>query len=444
MNSRQAKALSVADLKFKLGRMGMSLDKSDHPKDYYVKLYLDKSNAKNKVTRNNTPFYNEQINPREFERLRKKNDKKEIEYEEEDDKEGIEIDEDDKNNSTKKKEEFIYKTNKKDYKIENDNDIKEDSGIKVTRLVRMKQKKNQKNEEFNTNSKKSDSKKKKNNFFNEQAGNVISDYSLRKRNRNENLELPIRKRPKNKNNNMTSTPEIINANDDNKNINEEIEIKEPMTEIKEEQYFCENQNTESKLQNSENKISEKNEMSSCSDVTSYTSSKYSFFSRFSSFSVFSFGNIKNNIMNKCKKYIYLWPLLLLILFGITFFLNEKYEAIDRCNIVIIFSIIMGLVLLYHLCKYIKEIRKFKKMAKEDRQKLLDLLNAQNINRDNLANNSILLNNFILTRIPEHNLTTEEYMKCVFPYLSKYLKKDGFALDKQNKNEGDNKDYWKEI
>ena len=53
--------LTIADLRQKLGKMGMSLDKKEHTKDYYVQLYLDKSNAKGKITRGNTPFYNENI-----------------------------------------------------------------------------------------------------------------------------------------------------------------------------------------------------------------------------------------------------------------------------------------------------------------------------------------------------------------------------------------------
>ena len=41
--------LTIADLRQKLGKMGMSLDKKEHTKDYYIQLYLDKSNAKGKI-----------------------------------------------------------------------------------------------------------------------------------------------------------------------------------------------------------------------------------------------------------------------------------------------------------------------------------------------------------------------------------------------------------
>jgi hypothetical protein len=59
MSQEGIEGLSKSHLKMKLAQMGMSLDRSDHPKDYYVQLYLDKSNAKNKITRDNTSFYKE-------------------------------------------------------------------------------------------------------------------------------------------------------------------------------------------------------------------------------------------------------------------------------------------------------------------------------------------------------------------------------------------------
>ena len=61
MSYQGIETLSKSELKAKLNKMGMSLDRNDHPKNYYKKLYLEKSNAKNKVTRDNTPFYQEQI-----------------------------------------------------------------------------------------------------------------------------------------------------------------------------------------------------------------------------------------------------------------------------------------------------------------------------------------------------------------------------------------------
>ena len=61
MSFQEVENLSKADLKKKLYQMGMSLDRIDHPRDYYVQLYLERSNDKNKVTRGNTPYYRNKI-----------------------------------------------------------------------------------------------------------------------------------------------------------------------------------------------------------------------------------------------------------------------------------------------------------------------------------------------------------------------------------------------
>ena len=61
MSNLEIEGLSKSELKNRLIHMGMSLDKADHPKDYYAQLYLEKSHAKNKITRDNTPFYNNQM-----------------------------------------------------------------------------------------------------------------------------------------------------------------------------------------------------------------------------------------------------------------------------------------------------------------------------------------------------------------------------------------------
>ena len=81
------------------------------------------------------------------------------------------------------------------------------------------------------------------------------------------------------------------------------------------------------------------------------------------------------------------------------------------------------------------------MAKADRVALLDRLNNENITRDSLANNMMLINNFINERIEFHRINHDEYMKYVFHYLKKYLKKDGFNL---NIGEENNQEFWKEI
>ena len=103
---------------------------------------------------------------------------------------------------------------------------------------------------------------------------------------------------------------------------------------------------------------------------------------------------------------------------------------------------MALIILYNLFKYIKALKNYKKMAKEDKAKLLEYLNANNIRREEFGDNSILINNFIITRIEHHNITSEEYINYVFPYLQRYLKRDKFLLKKEENNI--NASYWKEI
>ena len=154
--------------------------------------------------------------------------------------------------------------------------------------------------------------------------------------------------------------------------------------------------------------------------------------------------IKNSIMNKFKNKVYLWPLILLILFGIVYFLNNTYERFENTHIIIVFSIIMGLLVLYNLIRYLITKRNYKKMAKADRKALLDLLKENNITHEELANNMMLVSNFINTRIEEHKIDEAEYMKYVFKYLKKYLKKDGFELNIDENNDENKHDYWKEI
>ena len=151
--------------------------------------------------------------------------------------------------------------------------------------------------------------------------------------------------------------------------------------------------------------------------------------------------IKNNVMNRFRNNAYVFPLILLIVFGIVYFLNDTYERFENYHIIIVFSILMGLLVLFNIIRYFLRKRNYKKMAKSDRIALLDLLNNNNITKEELGNNMILISNFISQRIKEHNITQDEYMKYVFHYLNKYLKKDGFEL---NINENNNQEYWKEI
>ena len=59
MSYRGKESLLESDYKIKLSKMGYSLDRNDHPENYYRNMYFEKSNAKNKITRDNTPFYKE-------------------------------------------------------------------------------------------------------------------------------------------------------------------------------------------------------------------------------------------------------------------------------------------------------------------------------------------------------------------------------------------------
>ena len=154
--------------------------------------------------------------------------------------------------------------------------------------------------------------------------------------------------------------------------------------------------------------------------------------------------MKKGVMNKFKHKAYLWPLILLIVFGIVYFLNDSYERFENINIIIVFSVLMGLLVLYYIFKYFKTLRNYKKMAKEDRIALLDKLKNENITRESLANNMMLINNFINERIQFHHINQDEYMKYVFHYLKKYLKKDGFEMNIGNNDNDKNLEFWKEI
>ena len=154
--------------------------------------------------------------------------------------------------------------------------------------------------------------------------------------------------------------------------------------------------------------------------------------------------IKNSVMNKFKNTVYIWPLLLLILFGIIYLLNSSYERFDNINIIIIFSILMALLILYNVIKCFKTMKNYKKMAKADKKALLELLSNLNINREALGNNTMLINNFILQCIKKHNLTKDEYMKYVFRYLKKYLAEDGFIMNQEDEKDQTRHEFWKEI
>ena len=172
-----------------------------------------------------------------------------------------------------------------------------------------------------------------------------------------------------------------------------------------------------------------------SEIKSTTSSR---------FTIGSFGsrliNIKNSIMSKYKKYIYLWPLIILIILGILYFLFND-DNYDISRVIIVVSIFMGLIILYNMIKYWYELRKYKKLAERDKKKLLELINKKNIRIEDIGNQIILLNNFMYERIEQHHMTYEEYMKYVFPELAKILKKMGLNLYYENiSNDNKNSEF----
>ena len=203
--------------------------------------------------------------------------------------------------------------------------------------------------------------------------------------------------------------------------------------------------------NNNNEISTQEQNAIISETSSYNSNATSRFSRFTNYTFMSFSRLGNNIvnakncvMNKFRRNAYLFPLIILIVFGIVFFLNERYQNYDRNNIIIIFSIIMGIIILFNLIMYFKRLHNFKKIAKSDKKELMNLFEALNINKENMGDNTILLNKFIEERIKISGLGEETYFKYVFPYLIKYFKKDGFYLEKVQNEENNNNNYWKEL
>ena len=163
MSTSIAKNMSKSELKSMLMKMGTSLDKDDHPKSYYEKLYLEKMNAKNKRTRSNNIFGREQI----LNSKRERTDTKDKKDEDEDDEDYV-VEEEEEENSHQENEEInddenLYANSEESdqdtegkkkksesklkYKkmatkelVEKNKNYKE-VGIKYTRLIPMKKKK---------------------------------------------------------------------------------------------------------------------------------------------------------------------------------------------------------------------------------------------------------------------------------------------------------------
>ena len=268
MSFKEIEGLSKADLKNKLSQMGMSLDRDDHPRDYYAQLYLEKSNAKNKITRDNTPFYNNKILPRKRERESIKETEKELiddpnyeeeEYEEEeeilDEGENFINEELEEKNEEEKGNYLSKRINRKKMKIEEkDNDYKE-SGIKIIRLIRKKKEKNQKtkNNLLNCKIQKSNVRRRILNNLNEMVGqndeyenNNSENYLLSENTQNQNINISQDYDSKNnefyKIKNMSNFPEInndvislkvekINNYEENKNNNKDINLNQNLKEV---------------------------------------------------------------------------------------------------------------------------------------------------------------------------------------------------------------------
>jgi hypothetical protein len=208
MSYEELEGLSKADLKNKLSQMGMSLDRIDHPRDYYAKLYIEKSNAKNKITRDNTPFYRNEMLRGKRERAKEKETDKEImddpNYEEEEYEEEEEIiDENDEDYvyeesediKEKGKNNLKRKTRKREKIDEKNNDYRE-SGIKITRLVRIKNKKNPKTKKFVVKMENNQGKRKILNNYNDLAGRNNEydnkndeNYYVGEKSKNQNMNI---------------------------------------------------------------------------------------------------------------------------------------------------------------------------------------------------------------------------------------------------------------
>ena len=457
MSTREKESLLKSDYKSKLNRMGVSLDRTDHPLNYYKQLFYEKSNAKSKVTRNNTPFYKEQIMAKKRQRSSSK--------------------------KTKGKKNLDFEDISEEKSDEESNEINNTKGIKTTRLIESKKKK-MPNKKEEIKSEKKIKNKKNEILISEKKENKSNTYNLRNKSGPKGNEKNILLfgaqsdinnnnnyyNNKNKNNKKNSSSKKSPQKDIYLKVNENKEepkekpiliekkkrllkrypdVNEEETGPKLDQYHQVEDNNIITYDNNEINTQEENPI--ISETSSNYSNATSRFSRFSNYTLMSFSrlgnnivNAKNCIMNKFKRNAYLFPLIILILFGIVFFLNERYQSYDRNNIIIIFSIIMGLIILFNLILYCKKLHSYKKIAKADKKELMKLFEDLNINKEDMGDNTILLNKFIEERIKQSGISEETYFKYVFPYLIKYLKKDGFYLEKVKNEENNNNNYWKEL
>ena len=152
---------------------------------------------------------------------------------------------------------------------------------------------------------------------------------------------------------------------------------------------------------------------------------------------------KKSILKRFRNSAYMWPLIILVCLGLALLVNSNLDTFEPLHIIYCFSIIMALIIIYNIIKYFMEKRKYKNMAKEDKEKLIELLKEQNITRVEFGNHLILASKFIYSRIQYHQISLEEYIKYVYPYLEKYLKKDNLKISKED-SQSEEYNYWKEI
>ena len=481
MSNKELEGLSKADIKSKLSNMGMSLDRNDHPKDYYVQLYLEKSNAKNKVTRDNTSFYNPRfINEKRSRPMDNIYESANSEEKDDDvnDEDYIEEEDEDNEKENLKGNELTKQKN------EEENFDYRESGIKITRLIRQKKKKNlfkttkervnfSKPRDINVNLNENGNYEMAGQGYDDEEENRYgqSGENMAGVKQEENEKLKSLTNPSFKaytddnnyqNNNFVNRNKSNTSNSGKQNTydvflhNITESVKKDDDNNNPNNYGSANQNSNFQNYNEPTQYDGKQNIITVQPMYAENPQVNNLNDHIHNTIIRNKnnGNLngessvgKNNLMSRFINNIYFLPLLLLLIFGIIYFLNQNDENFEPRNLIICFSVIMGLLFLYHLIRYVKQMKKYKKMAKLDYEALKQILANMGITRENLANQTILLNNFISLRIQFHNISPEEYINYVFPYLKKYLKRDYLLLDKEEIKEnerGNNKIYWKEI
>ena len=112
-------------------------------------------------------------------------------------------------------------------------------------------------------------------------------------------------------------------------------------------------------------------------------------------------------------------MIILLTFGITYLLNEKYQNLERYSLILSFSIIMTLFIIYNLFKYMKDLKDYKKKVKKNKKELLQLLKTLIITKEEFGKNKILANKFIKSRIRHHILLLKNIL-IMYSHISKII------------------------